>query len=319
MNQTLPPSRFAERLKTEGLDLNRVSPDWLQINLGRLCNQACHHCHLEAGPKRTEVMQQTTMVRLLEVLDHSPSIKKIDLTGGAPELNPDFRFLIKSLKSRGLQVISRCNLTILLEPGQQDTAQFYADQGVDLVCSLPCYSSKNVNHQRGLGVFEKSIAALRLLNQLGYGQGKLKLDLVYNPDGPSLPPDQKKLEEDYKNRLMADFGIVFDQLLTITNMPIKRFLDQLDKAGAAAQYVELLTQSFNPLAAAQVMCLKLISVDWQGRLFDCDFNQALDLPTKAGDLWLINHFGQTEGKIRFGEHCYGCTAGTGSSCGGALG
>ncbi len=314
---------FRESLSHHGLKIERGSVEILQVNIGRLCNQACHHCHVEAGPKRTENMNAKTVDRVIELLKASKTIHTVDITGGAPELNPNFRRLVIAARAMNKKVIDRCNLTVLYEPGQEETAYFLKEQGVHVVASLPCYSKDNVEKQRGRGVFGKSIEALTLLNTLGYGKDDtdLTLDLVYNPTGPFLPPAQEKLEEDYKLELKELFGIEFNHLFTITNMPIKRFLNDLERAGKLTEYMELLANSFNPRTAEGVMCRNLVSVSWDGELFDCDFNQMLELPLGAGrkTLWEISSFDEMErNSITFANHCYACTAGAGSSCAGAL-
>lgn len=314
---------FTESLSTAGLKLDRTPVEILQINIGRLCNLACHHCHVEAGPKRTENMESATVDKVIELLERSKTIHTVDLTGGAPELNPHFRRLITAARQLKKQVIDRCNLTVLYEPGQEETAYFLKDNGVHIVASLPCYSKKNVEQQRGHGVFDKSIEALKLFNKLGYGKedSSLRLDLVYNPTGPFLPPAQEKLRQDYKSELKELFDIEFNELFTITNMPIKRFLKDLERSGKLSEYMELLANSFNPTAAKGIMCRSLVSVSWNGEIFDCDFNQMLELPLGAGrkTLWDLNSFDELENKpITFANHCYACTAGAGSSCGGAL-
>lgn len=294
-------------------------PSTAQINLGKLCNLACHHCHVDAGPKRTEIMSAATIARLHEVLAASPSITTVDLTGGAPELNPHFKDLVRNLRSNNYHVINRCNLTVLFEPDQQDTAAFLADNGVEIVASLPCYSELNVDTQRGKGSFSKSIQALQLLNSVGYGRHhRLPLNLVYNPVGAHLPPSQTALECDYRQRLEEDFGIQFNNLLTITNMPIKRFAHQLQRESQYEEYMALLVANFNAEAAKGVMCKTLVSVSWDGKLYDCDFNQMLDMPTAGSpSLWTIDSFSALNNMpIATAEHCYGCTAGSGSSCSG---
>lgn len=278
---------------------------------------------MEAGPKRTENMDLKTVDRVISILEKSKTIHTVDITGGAPELNPHFRKLVLAAKGMNKKIIDRCNLTVLYEPGQEETAYFLKEQGVHIVASLPCYSKDNVEKQRGRGVFDKSIEALKLLNGLGYGRRgtNLTLDLVYNPTGPFLPPDQKKLEKDYTEELKDLFGIEFNKLLTITNMPIKRFLHDLEKSGKLTEYMELLANSFNPQAATGIMCRNLLSISWNGEVFDCDFNQMLELPLGAGTktIWDLSSFDDLSGDpIRFANHCYACTAGAGSSCGGAL-
>lgn len=313
---------FSETLKLHGLPtLSRAPLSELQLNLGRLCNQACNHCHVDAGPKRTEIMSRETVDKILAWAS-SANITKADITGGAPEMNPHFRYLVQRLLAMGCSITSRCNLTVLLEPGQEDLAQWYAEREIRLVASLPCYSEKNVDAQRGRGVFAKSIQALQQLNALGYGRkAKLVLDLVYNPNGASLPPAQAGLEADYKTRLKQDFDIDFSNLLTITNLPIARFLHFLKQSGQLDGYQQLLNDNFNPATVAGLMCRHLISVDWLGRVYDCDFNQMLDMPLAAETtryLWDIDVSTLENSPIAVGKHCFGCTAGSGSSCGGAL-
>lgn len=314
---------FTRTLSDHGLNVDRTPVEILQVNIGRLCNQACHHCHVEAGPKRTENMEQKTVERVIELLQSSTNVHTVDITGGAPELNPNFRSLVIAARKMSKKVIDRCNLTVLYEPGQEGTAAFLKDQQVQIVASLPCYSKDNVEKQRGRGVFDKSVRGLQLLNSLGYGKSGtgLTLDLVYNPTGPFLPPSQDKLERDYKLELKELFGIEFNHLYTVTNMPIKRFLNDLERTNKLEAYMELLANSFNPNAGTGIMCRNLVSVAWNGELFDCDFNQMLEMPLGAGKqtLWDISNFDEFDGKkITFANHCYACTAGAGSSCGGAL-
>lgn len=318
-----PLPSFARTLREHRLDLARTRLEILQVNITKTCNLACTHCHVESGPKRTESMDARTAERLIAVMDTAPALHTLDLTGGAPELNPHFRAVALAGRARGLRVIDRCNLTVLFEPGQENTAQFLADNRIDVVASLPCYTPGNVDKQRGRGTFDDSIAALRELVALGYGRpgSGLELDLVYNPLGASLPPPQAALEADYRQRLGDDFGIVFNRLFTITNMPIKRFLHELERDGRLDDYMQLLLDSFNPQAALGVMCRNLVSVGYDGQLYDCDFNQALELPAGGTrtTLWDIERLDEIESRdIVFGRHCYGCTAGSGSSCGGAL-
>jgi len=303
--------------------VRRRSLDTLQVNLGYKCNQSCLHCHVAAGPNRTEMMDAQTAALVVEVL-RARGARTLDLTGGAPELSPHFRELVRAARALGVTVIDRCNLTILSEPGQEDLADFLAAEGVEVVASLPCYSPANVDRQRGDGVFERSIAGLRRLNALGYGQGGDRvLNLVYNPQGPSLPPPQGPLEADYKRELLAHFGIRFDHLFALTNMPIQRFGSTLVSKGGFAGYMTLLRDAYRPENLETVMCRSMVSVDWQGDLYDCDFNQMLGLRARLADAPrphlrdLLRHdpAGET---IRVAEHCYGCTAGQGSSCGGAL-
>ena len=305
--------------------IRRRRLDTLQVNLGYRCNQSCLHCHVNAGPHRTETMDGDTAAMVLDVL-RARQIATLDLTGGAPELSPRFRTLVRGARALGTKVIDRCNLTVLSEPGQEDLAAFLAGQGVEIVASLPCYSPANVDRQRGEGVFERSIAALQQLNALGYGDGDpgLVLNLVYNPQGASLPPPQGKLEADYKRELLQHFGIRFDRLFALVNMPIQRFGSMLISQGSFRSYVQLLRDAHREENLDTVMCRTLASVDWRGDLYDCDFNQMLGLPARLNgasrphlrDLVAHDPAGAT---IRTAAHCYGCTAGQGSSCGGALG
>lgn len=296
----------------------------LQINLGYLCNLSCVHCHVNAGPKRKELMSRETVDDVIRYIDRH-NIRLLDLTGGAPEMNPEFRYLVTEARKRGVDVIDRCNLTILLEPGYEDLAQFLADQGVIITASLPCYSEQNVESQRGKGVFSASIEALQLLNKLGYGQAdsNLKLDLVYNPGGPFLPPAQSGLQDAYKRELKENFDLTFNELLTITNMPISRFGSMLMSKGQFDDYMQLLKDNYSDDNLKSVMCRSLVSVDWQGRVFDCDFNQMLHMPLIASDrkeTFLKDLLDEdiSGNEIVIADHCYGCTAGQGSSCGGAL-
>ena len=316
-------SKFEAELELNHLSLGRRSLSILQVNMGKLCNQACHHCHVDAGPKRTEIMEKNTVDRLVELLEKSEGIETVDLTGGAPEMNPWFRYFVEKIRAMKIEVIDRCNLTVLLEPGQEDTAEFLRDHLVQVVSSLPCYSQDNVDKQRGNGVFIKSIEALQLLNDLGYGKTEtgLRLDLVYNPVGASLPPSQGPLEAEYKERLYTDFGIEFNQLYTITNMPINRFRHLLERTGQLESYSHLLQNSFNQTAAEEIMCRDLVSIGWDGKIYDCDFNQMLELPIRctAKTIFDIEHLFELEkNAIHFEDHCFGCTAGEGSSCSGAL-
>lgn len=303
--------------------LRRERVDTLQLNLGYLCNLACIHCHVAAGPKRTELMSRQTMQTALDVAAHL-AVQKLDLTGGSPEMNPDFRWLVEQARARGLHVMDRLNPTIMEEPSYGWVGEFLAKHRIEVIASLPCYSQNNVDAQRGSGVFEASIKALQTLNQLGYGvEGSgLTLNLVYNPLGPTLPPAQTQLEADYKQLLGEQFGIVFNQLFTITNMPIQRFGAILLSKGQFDDYMSLLKNAYQPANLKAVMCRSLISVDYQGYLYDCDFNQMLGLPLGASEQrrHLADLLEQPEppGRIHVGEHCYGCTAGQGSSCGGAL-
>jgi len=295
----------------------------LQLNVTLRCNLACHHCHVESSPKRREAMSERTIARVIELLAASPGVHTVDITGGAPEMHPQFRELVRGVRALGRNVIDRCNLTILFEPGHADLAEFLAAHQVSVVASLPCYSKENVEKQRGKNVFDRSIEALRKLNALGYGaaDGARRLDLVYNPLGPSLPPEQVALEAQYRAELRELFGIEFHQLYTITNMPIKRFGDMLRRRKQYTEYMSLLVNHFNADAADAVMCRDLVSVSHDGRLFDCDFNQALELPLPGalGTLWDLESLDALEGgAIATASHCFACTAGAGSSCGGAL-
>ncbi len=294
----------------------------LQVNLGYLCNQQCQHCHVDAGPRRKEIMQRDTVDAVIRVL-RGGKVKMLDLTGGAPEMNPHFRELVQTARELGVSVIDRCNLTILSEPGYADLAAFLAEHQVEVVASLPCYLQENVDAQRGKGVYDSSIEGLRKLNAQGYGQtgAGLELNLVYNPVGPYLPPDQQALEDDYRQRL-AQQGIAFTHLLTIANMPIKRFGSMLASNGQFDDYLDLLKTSHLDANLEAVMCRSLISIDWQGYVYDCDFNQMLDMPLRENGARL--HLSQLDlekllGRaIAVADHCFGCTAGQGSSCGGAL-
>ena len=307
--------------------LRRAGLSTLQVNLGYRCNQSCLHCHVNAGPNRTEAMDAGTVALVLQVLARMQARRPatLDLTGGAPELNPHFRALVQDARALGVQVIDRCNLTILSEPGQQGLAGFLAAQRVDVVASLPCYSPANVDRQRGDGVFARSIAGLQALNALGYGQpgSGLVLNLVYNPQGAVLPPPQPGLQADYQRELLQHFGIRFNQLFALTNMPIQRFGSTLVSQGTFASYLQLLRGAYQAHNLATVMCRTMLSVDWQGDLYDCDFNQMLGLPARLAGAArphlrdLLAHDAAGEA-IRTADHCYGCTAGQGSSCGGAL-
>ena len=252
----------------------------LQVNLGKVCNQTCHHCHVDAGPQRTESMSKDTMNQIVEVLDRTPQITTVDITGGAPEMNPNFEYLVEQCSIRNRKVIDRCNLTVFYVKGKSHLPEFLAKHRVEIVASLPCYQESNVDQQRGQGVFDRSINALQTLNSLGYGVSDtgLRLLLVYNPQDGSLPPPQGELEKDYKTELMSGYGIQFNELLTITNMPISRFLEDLQESGQITDYYRLLEESFNTATVEDVMCRSLINVGWDGRLSDCDFNQMLDLP-----------------------------------------
>ena len=313
---------FKAAMQAHHIELKRNAVHTLQVNIGKRCNQACHHCHVESGPNRTENMTLDTVDRLLELLRHEPQIHTVDITGGAPELNPHLCYFVSESRKINKNVIDRCNLTVFFEPHQDDTPEFLAAHGVQVVASLPCYKEDNVDAQRGKGVFGNSIAALQKLNSLGYGQSGtgLILNLVYNPVGEHLPPEQKSLEADYHAHLKDEFGIEFNQLFTITNMPIKRYAHMLERDGKMHDYMQLLFDNFNPQAAKNVMCTELLSIGWDGQIYDCDFNQMLDIPLnwKPRTIWDIASFSQAETEIAVASHCFGCTAGAGSSCGGAL-
>jgi radical SAM/Cys-rich protein len=319
MHATLP------RLEvTDFPPIRRRRVDTLQVNVGYKCNQTCVHCHVNAGPTRTEMMDGQTASDVLACLE-AGAIPTLDVTGGAPELNPHFRALVLGARARGARVMDRCNLTVLEQPGQEDTAAFLAANEVEIVASLPCYLEENVNAQRGQGVFEASLRALATLNGLGYGRpgSSLALNLVYNPQGPSLPPPQPALEADYRRHLGERYGVTFNQLYVLTNMPIQRFGSMLVSRGRFEEYMALLKSAYQPANLESVMCRSLLSVDWRGYLYDCDFNQMLGLPL-VRDGRPRTHLRELIGAdlagnpIVVADHCYGCTAGQGSSCGGAL-
>jgi radical SAM/Cys-rich protein len=316
-------NRFAQALARNSLSLRRGRPEILQVNVGKLCNLTCVHCHVNAGPKRKEIMSRATIDRILDWLGRN-DIPTVDLTGGAPEMIPDFHYFIKQVTSLEPQrhIIDRCNLTILLEQGYQDLGEFLARHKVEIIASMPCYSPENVNAQRGEGVFEASIAALQLLNSFGYGiQSDLPLHLVYNPVDPFLPSSQRELEADYKRELKTHFGIVFNNLYTLANLPIGRFASYLRHRNKLDEYMELLINAFNPATIDGLMCRNTISVGWRGEVYDCDFNQQLGMQWKDGVpifLWDIEPETIENREIMTGDHCFGCTAGTGSSCGGAI-
>jgi radical SAM/Cys-rich protein len=314
---------FEDRLLQAGQwPLRSVGIETLQVNVGRLCNQTCRHCHVDAGPARTEIMTRETAEQVVDVLRHF-DIPKVDITGGAPDLNPNFEYLVREARALGRHVMDRTNLTVFYLPGKAHLPGFLRDYQVEVVASLPCYLEKNVEAQRGEGVFAKSIEALQWLNRLGYGKPNtgLTLNLVHNPIGPSLPPAQEALAEAYRQQLGERFGIVFNRLYTLTNMPISRFLADLVRHGNYDRYMELLVQSFNPATVEGLMCRTLLSVGWDGRLYDCDFNQMLDMPVNHGLPKHIHNFDPfllARREIRTGAHCFGCTAGSGSSCTGAV-
>jgi radical SAM/Cys-rich protein len=326
-------ANFAERLATEGLaPLRADGVDILQVNVGKLCNMTCRHCHVDAGPDRREVMRRETIDECLRAL-RVGRISTLDLTGGAPEMNPDFRYFVREARSLGVHVIDRCNLTILLARGYEDLVEFLAEHEVEVVASLPCYLESNTDQQRGTGAYQQSIEAIRLLNAHGYGRAASGdagddqvsagrcLTLVYNPLGPSLPPEQMQLEKQYREYLRANYQIEFDRLFTITNMPISRFLEDLLETGQYDEYMQRLVDAFNPAAVEGLMCRHTLSVGWDGQLYDCDFNQMLELNTAGG---APRHIGQFVAEalagrpIVTGPHCFGCTAGRGSGCQGAI-
>jgi radical SAM/Cys-rich protein len=314
---------FEEKLIQIGCSpLRACGVETLQVNVGKFCNQTCRHCHVDAGPTRTEMMTRETAEQVVDVLRRL-AIPTVDITGGAPELNPNFEYLVKESRTLRRRIIDRSNLTVFFVEGKQYLPDFLRDHQVEITASLPCYLEKNVEAQRGRGVYARSVEALQKLNALGYGRPGtgLQLNLVYNPIGPSLPPPQKQLEDDYRRHLGEQFGIVFNNLYTITNMPISRFLTDLVRHGNYDRYMDLLLEEFNPQTVNGVMCRTMVSVGWDGALYDCDFNQMLEMPINHGLPQHIRDFdafllGRRE--IRTGSHCFGCTAGSGSSCGGAL-
>jgi len=316
-------NRFAQKLTEHSVSLRRARPEVLQVNVGKLCNLTCVHCHVNAGPNRKEIMTRETVDRIIDWLAKT-DIPTVDITGGAPEMIPDFRYFLERVKALqpSRHIIDRCNLTILLEPGYGDRAEFLAKRKVEIVASMPCYSAENVDAQRGEGVFEGSIQALQLLNSLGYGYDpELPLHLVYNPVGPFLPPAQEELEADFKRELAAHFGIVFNKLYTITNLPIGRFASYLRHNNKLEQYMQLLINNFNQATIDGLMCRNTISVGWRGEVYDCDFNQQLNMQWENGKrlfLWDVDPDQIDNREIMTGEHCFGCTAGAGSSCGGAI-
>ena len=316
-------NKFAQKLEEHSISLRRGRPEILQVNVGKLCNLTCVHCHVNAGPKRNEVMTHETIDRVLEWLGKT-EIPIVDLTGGAPEMIPDFRYFIERVKTleSPRHVIDRCNLTILLDPGYEELPEFLAKHKVEIIASMPCYTPRNVNMQRGGGVFDGSIAALQRLNSLGYGiEPDLPLHLVYNPVGAFLPGPQTELESDYKRELKGHFGIVFNKLYSITNLPIGRFAAYLRHNDKLEEYMELLISAFNPATIDGLMCRNTLSVGWRGEVYDCDFNQQLDMQWVNGQalfLWDLDPDAIDNREIMTGDHCFGCTAGAGSSCGGAI-
>ncbi|HEY6071277.1 MAG TPA: arsenosugar biosynthesis radical SAM (seleno)protein ArsS [Chthoniobacterales bacterium] len=316
-------TRFSDRLAVEGRVLWHTKTEALQVNVGKLCNLVCVHCHVNAGPKRKEIMTRETINRIIDWLAKT-DIPTVDLTGGAPEMIPDFRYFVERVCALEPKrhVIDRCNLTILLELGYEDLPEFLADRKVEIIASMPCYTPDNVNAQRGDGVFEGSIKALQRLNSLGYGTDvSLALHLVYNPVGAFLPGPQAQLESDYKRELQKHFGIVFNKLYTITNLPIGRFAASLRHDNKLDEYMQLLIDAFNPSTLEGLMCRNTISVGWRGEVYDCDFNQQLGMQWNNGEplfLWEVDPNKIENRQIMTGDHCFGCTAGAGSSCGGAI-
>jgi radical SAM/Cys-rich protein len=316
---------FESKLDSHGLQLRRAQARVLQINVGKRCNLTCVHCHVNAGPNRKEIMRRETIDRIL-AWQANARLSIVDVTGGAPEMIPDFRYFISRLREidSDATIIDRCNLTILLQPGFEGLAEFLAHQRVEIVASMPCYSPENVNAQRGEGVFDASITALQRLNALGYGiEPGLPLHLVFNPNGAKLPPPQAELEAEYKRELRAHFGIEFNRLYTITNLPVSRFASWLRHSGKYEEYLDLLIEAFNPTTIEGLMCRDTINVSWLGEVFDCDFNQMLKLRMGGAHrpprfLWDIEPRSLEGGLIATGDHCFGCTAGAGSSCGGAI-
>jgi radical SAM/Cys-rich protein len=316
------PVNFDERVRGAGLALRAGAVETLQVNVGKLCNQACRHCHVDASPKRTEIMSAEIAGQIIEAVGRH-RFKVVDITGGAPELNPSFRRLVAASRAAGAHVIVRHNLTVMFEPGQADLPEFFRAHGVEVVSSLPYFLEQQTDAQRGQGVFARSLEALRRLNDAGYGiEGSgLALNLVYNPVGAFLPPAQSSIEADFKRELRARYDISFNNLYTITNMPIRRFLDYLRRTGNEERYMRKLVEAFNPQAVAGLMCRTLVSVDWTGRLYDCDFNQMLDLGVAPHLPRTIAEFDPqkfAEREIVTAAHCFGCTAGAGSSCGGSV-
>lgn len=315
---------FHDTLEKNGLPVLRsAGVEILQVNVGKMCNMTCRHCHVDAGPDRREIMTRATIDHCLRVI-RELDIKTVDLTGGAPEMNPDFRYFVTEARKLDCHVIDRCNLTILLANGYTDLPEFLAENQVEVVASLPCYLEENCDSQRGSGAFQKSLKAIRRLNEVGYGQPgtKLTLSLVFNPVGTSLPPSQTELEKQYKKVLWDEYQLRFNRLFTITNMPISRYLEDLLEQGKLESYMEMLVNAFNPAIVSGVMCRNTLSVSWDGRLFDCDFNQMLEMPLTEGQPQSISELNAASipyRKIVTGRHCFGCTAGAGSGCGGAIG
>nr|WP_262922709.1 arsenosugar biosynthesis radical SAM (seleno)protein ArsS [Roseivirga pacifica] len=313
---------FAQQLDKSGVELTPTGIDTFQVNVGKMCNQVCKHCHVDAGPDRKEIMTRETMQQILDALEGT-DVKTVDLTGGAPEMNPDFRWFVEALSEQGRQIIVRCNLTIILaNPKYHDLPDFFKKHGVNVVSSLPSFTARRTNAQRGNGVFEKSIEALKMLNAVGYGKADsgLKLDLVYNPSGAFLPDDQAILTQEFKHKLKENYDIVFNDLFVITNLPVSRFLDYLLNSKNYESYMDELANAYNPVAAAGVMCRNMVSISWDGYLYDCDFNQMLELKLSGNAPKHVKDFDWDkvmDREIVINQHCYGCTAGAGSSCGGA--
>ena len=313
---------FDEKLAAFGIELRAGTLDTLQVNVGKLCNQTCKHCHVDAGPHRAEIMARETAEQVIAAV-RKFRIPTVDITGGAPELNPSFRYLVREARKSGSHVIVRHNLTVMFEPGQEDLPELFCGHDVEVVSSLPYFLEQQTDAQRGRGVFEKSIEALHRLNAVGYGKedSRLILNLVYNPVGAFLPPAQESIEADFKRELRNRYGISFNRLFTITNMPIKRFLDYLRRSGNEERYMRKLVEAFNPTTVEGLMCRNLVSVDWTGRLYDCDFNQMLELGVAPELPQTIADFDPEKfarRRIMTGSHCFGCTAGAGSSCGGSV-
>jgi radical SAM/Cys-rich protein len=312
---------FDEKLAAHNLELRAATVDTLQVNVGKLCNQACKHCHVDASPARTEIMTRETVEQILTAI-RKFKIPTLDITGGAPELNPSFRYLVAEAQSAGARVMVRHNLTVMFEPNQEDLPEFFRENRVEVISSLPYFLEQQTDAQRGRGVFGKSVEALRRLNAVGYGVDEnLILNLVYNPTGAFLPPAQTALEADFKREMRARYDVSFNNLYTITNMPIKRFLGFLRRSGNEEKYMQKLLDAFNPATVAGLMCRNLVSVDWTGRLYDCDFNQMLELAVEKDLPQTIAGFDAEKfanRRIVTGAHCFGCTAGAGSSCGGTV-
>ncbi len=316
------PAAFGQRLAEHGLTLRAAAAETLQVNVGKLCNQACKHCHVDASPRRTEIMTALVAEQVLDAVRRF-RFRVVDITGGAPELNPSFRRLVSESRRAGARVLVRHNLTVMFEPGQEDLPEFFREQEVEVVSSLPYFLGQQTDAQRGPGVFDKSIEALKRLNAVGYGMegSGLTLNLVYNPVGAFLPPPQGSIEADFKRELLARHNVTFDRLYTITNMPIKRFLEYLRRTGNEERYMRRLVDAFNPASVAGLMCRTTLSVDWTGRLYDCDFNQMLGLGVDERLPQTIGEFDPERFKgraVSTDAHCFGCTAGAGSSCGGAV-